>query len=139
MNAMGLDMTQIDFAKMGDQELVEAALDERLGFNRAKAIGELARRAVVRTELLELACKAIASHRRIGFHSGPPLGWFGADEIYLSGREEAVRALLQQMDDWEPTEQEDLVRHWAGKRGLVELTKELQETYGWVPRYRFTG
>ena len=128
-------MTQVDFSKLNDQDLAEAAFDESLGFCRAKAITELASRAVVNPHLLDRACEAIASDRRVGFHTGPPLGWFGADEIFLSGHAVAVRSLLRQMDNWDPAEQEDLVRHWAGRRGLAELTRELQTTYQWEPRY----
>ncbi len=46
-----------------------------------------------------------------------------------------MRALLSEMDKWASTEQEDLVRHWAGKRGIATVTNELREEYGWMPRY----
>ena len=129
-------MMHVDFSKLNDQDLATAAFDESLGFSRAKAITELASRAVANPDLLDRACEAITSARRVGFHSGPPLGWFGADEIYLSGRADAMRALLRHMNDWDPTEQEDLVRHWAGRRGVAELSRELHVTFQWEPRYR---
>lgn len=129
-------MTQIDFSKLSDKALIDASFDEQLGFTRARVITELAVRALTNPNLMDSACKAISSDRSIGFHKGAPLGWFGADELYLSGQEHAIRTLLHEMDNWEPTEQEDLVRHWAGKRGLISLTRELQELYGWIPRYQ---
>jgi hypothetical protein len=130
-------MKPISFSEYNDQELIKFALDETLGFNRARAIEALANRALINSGLLEAACKAISSDRHIGFHSGPPLGWFGADQIFLSEQKLAINALLEEMNTWEPTEQEDLVRHWAGRRGLVELTKELGTSYDWIPRYNF--
>ena len=129
-------MTQRDFTKLSDEALAGEALNESLGYSRAQAIIELTNRALVKPELLESAVKAIGTDRRIGFHEALPLGWFGADAIYLSGQERAMHALLREMDNWEPTEQEDLVRHWAGERGLAVLTRELQDLYGWVPRYQ---
>lgn len=129
-------MTQKDFSSLSDQKLAEEALDERLGLSRAKAIVELANRALAKPELLESACRAISSDRRIGFHRAPPLGWFGADEVYHSGQARAMRALLREMDNWDATEQEDLVRHWAGRGKFAALTRELQERYGWTPRYQ---
>jgi hypothetical protein len=129
-------MTQRDFSKLSDEALAGEALNENLGYSRAQAIAELANRALAKPGLLESAVKAIGSDRRMGFHSGPPLGWFGADAIYLSGQERAIRALLREMDNWEPFEQEDLVRHWAGKGRLAVLTRELQDLYGWVPSYQ---
>jgi len=127
-------MAQDDFTSMSEQRLVKAALDVSLGNYRAKAIAELTERALVKTELLLIACKAISSDRRVGIHH-LPLGWFGADKIFLSGRDDAMRALLREMDSWEPAEQEHLVRHWAGAGKLNVLTQKLGETYGWLPRY----
>ncbi|MGC0111414.1 hypothetical protein, partial [Ralstonia pseudosolanacearum] len=107
----------------------------KLGFARAKAIVALANRALKNPDLLDSACKAISSDRSVGFHQQAPLGWFGADHIYLSGQEQAMRALLAELDKWSPTEQEDLVRHWAGRRGIAAVTEELKALYGWNPRY----
>ena len=87
-------MTQGNFAKLSDQVLAVEALNESLGYTRAQAIVELTNRALAKPELLGSAIKAIGSDRRIGFHVAPPLGWFGADEIYLSGQEHAMRALF---------------------------------------------
>lgn len=128
-------MTDSDFEKLDDRELADAALDEKLGFARAKAIVELANRALKNPDLLDSVCTAISSDRSIGFHKQAPLGWFGADHIYLSGQEHAMRALLSELDKWSSTEQEDLVRHWAGRRGIAAVTKELKELYGWNPHY----
>ena len=123
------------FAELDDRALLLAARDVQLGLARALAIEELAGRALENRSLLEDACSAISSDRRIGFHSGAPSGWFGADRIFRSGQEEAVRHLLSAMNAWEATEQEDLVRHWAGKGQLKQLTQELSQRYGWTPRY----
>ncbi|MCK4131947.1 hypothetical protein [Ralstonia pseudosolanacearum] len=128
-------MAYPDFAKLDDLALADSALDEKLGFARAKAIVALANRALKNPDLLDRACKAISSVRSVGFHRQAPLGWFGADHIYLSGQEHAMRALLAELDNWSPTEQEDLVRHWAGRRGIAAVTEELKELYGWNPRY----
>lgn len=128
-------MTQSDFSLLDDLAVTKSAFDENLGFNRARAIVELANRALTDPSLLESACKAIASDRRIGFHKRAPVGWFGADHIFLSGQSHAIHLLLKEMDKWEPAEQEDLVRHWAGAHGLATLTHELRKKYGWVPRY----
>lgn len=131
-------MANPDFTRLNDQELVAAAGNESLGMSRGLAIEELASRALRNQALLPQACAAISSDRRIGFHSGPPLGWFGADRIYLSGQEPAIRHLLKEMSVWDATEQEDLLRHWAGKGGLAKLSHELERRYGFVPRYQAT-
>jgi hypothetical protein len=123
------------FSEVDDNALVSAALDTGLGLARSFAIEELAGRALKNPLLLADVCAAISSGRRIGFHTGTPLGWLGADRLYLSGQEEAMHRLLNEMNTWEATEQEDLVRHWAGKGRLKELTQELSLRYGWSPRY----
>lgn len=128
-------MPHPDFAKLDDRALAEAALDEKLGFVRAKAIMELADRALTNPALLDRVREAISTDRSIGFHRQAPLGWFGADQIYLSGQEHAMRALLAEMNSWSSSEQEDLVRHWAGRRGIAVVTEELKALYGWSPRY----
>ncbi|AQW30139.1 hypothetical protein ACKZDW_16560 [Ralstonia syzygii subsp. celebesensis] len=128
-------MAYPDFAELDDLALADSALDEKLGFAQAKAIVALANRALKNPDLLDSACKAISSDRSVGFHRQAPLGWFGADHIYLSGQEQAMRALLAELDKWSPTEQEDLVRHWAGRRGIAAVTEELKALYGWNPRY----
>mgnify|MGYP001545744026 CR=1 FL=1 len=127
------------FSGLKDIELVSAALDSKLGFSRAHAIVALVDRALAKPDLLGDACKAISVDRRVGFHKGSPLGWFGADRIFLSGKKDAIRALLNEMELWDSSEQEDLVRHWSGSRGLDALTHELVEAYGWVPRYNLRG
>lgn len=130
-------MANPDFTELSDQELVTAAGNESLGMSRGLAIEELASRALLDQKLLPDACTAISSDRRIGFHAGAPLGWFGADRIYLSGQERAIRHLLEEMGDWDATEQEDLVRHWAGKGGLAALSQDLERRFGFVPRYQY--
>lgn len=125
-----------NFNALDDVALVNAANDESLGNNRARAIVELVERALTKPELIADACAAIASDKRIGFHKGAPLGWFGADRIFLSQQKNAMIALLREMDSWEYTEQEDLVQHWAGKQGLAALTHDLRIKYGWSPRYK---
>lgn len=101
----------------------------------AKAISELAERALEDAIPMPTVCDLIGRFRQVGIHTGPPLGWFGADALFLSGQQDAIRELLSEMNDWSLTEQEDLVRHWAGKGGLVKLTKQLVETYAWQPKY----
>lgn len=112
-------MPKPDFAKLDDISLAAASFEQKLGISRALAIEELAKRALNKPELLPEACKAIAIDRRIGFHAGFPVGWLGADLIFLSGQDRAIRCLLSEMDAWEPTEQEDLVRHWAEGRAFA--------------------
>jgi len=119
-----------------DDDLIAFTQKDNTGLIRGLAIAELARRAVANHALLEAAYAAIRSEKRIGFHAGFPAGWLGADEIYLSQDAAAIRGLLHEMDSWEDTEQEDLVRHWAGKDGLAALTSKLRTVYGWEPRYR---
>lgn len=120
---------------MQDEALIAAANDSKLGLARALAIETLAARALVDSKLLDVACSAIASERKIGFHVGMPLGWLGADKIFLSGQNMALQALLFEMASWQADEQADLVRHWAGKGKLGELTAELIAQFGWQPRY----
>ena len=129
-------MLKHDFNQLDDDLLIESANDQNLGLARGLAIEELARRALAKSELLLAACAAIGGDRRIGFHAGAPLGWLGADEIYRSKVSSAIEALLSEMDGWEASEQEDLVRHWAGKGRLVEVTHELERMYQWEPRYK---
>ncbi len=128
-------MTFAEFIGIGDNEVIEAAFDETLGYNRARAIVELVYRALDKPELLPQACRAIETDKKIGVRTGTPLGWFGADEIYLSGQERAIRFLLNAMKTWDAHDQQDLVAHWAGSRMLPKLTQELKERYGWTPRY----
>jgi hypothetical protein len=128
-------MNTKQFADVDDRALVSASQDAGLGLARAFAIEELAGRALKNPQLLADACAAISSDKRIGFHTGAPLGWLGADRLFLSGQEEAIRHLLNAMNAWDATEQEDLVRHWAGKGRLKVLTQELSLRYGWSPRY----
>jgi hypothetical protein len=122
------------FIGWSDEELIKAAFDESIGYSRGRAIWDLAIRALSNNNLLEIACRAISGDRRIGIHTLPS-GWFGADEIYLSGQQTAIRALLNEMNSWDEFEQKSLVLHWAGSYRLAELTKELKEKYGWTPRY----
>jgi hypothetical protein len=126
---------KIDFAKYSDSELIGASLDNALGLQRALAISELAVRALDQPELLPHAIRAIETDKKIRIHTGTPLGWLGADDIYSSGREPAIRCLLKAMEQWDEYEQQDLVRLWAGPTTLPVLTKELKEKYGWTPRY----
>ncbi len=129
-------MAKHDFKTLPDAELIAAARDERLGIARGLAIEALADRALANPELLPDACAVISNDRRIGFRTGPPLGWFGADRIYLSGQERAIRKLLEAMAGWDATEQADLVRHWAGKSGLAALSRELEQRYAFEPLYQ---
>jgi hypothetical protein len=124
----------IGFTDFDQAALIAAAHDETRGLSRGHAIVELVNRGLAKPELLENACKAISGDRRIGIHTLPH-GWLGADQIYLSGQQTAIRALLNEMDSWDEYEQKSLVLHWAGSFRLAELTKELKEKYGWTPRY----
>lgn len=126
---------QADFTSLDDAALIRASLDTTLYYDRNRAIAELAIRSLDRPELLPHACRAIESDKKIGIRTGPPLGWFGADEIFLSGQERAIRFLLEAMKTWDAYDQQDLVAHWAGSRTLPKLTQELNEKYGWTPRY----
>lgn len=121
---------------MQDESLIAAANDSKLGMAKALAIEALAARALVDEKLLDAACSAIASERKIGFHVGMPLGWLAADKIFLSGESLALRALLLVMAGWHVEEQADLVRHWAGNGRLGTLTAELSAQFGWQPRYK---
>ncbi|MEF9415135.1 hypothetical protein ABXT21_16515 [Ralstonia sp. SM1864_UCD524_TZ4] len=58
-------MAYPDFAKLDDLALKDSALDESLGFARAKAIVALANRALKNPDLLDNACKAISSDRTL--------------------------------------------------------------------------
>jgi len=124
-----------DFERLLDEELKLAVADERLGMRRAGAIEELAKRALANPTLLGDVYAVIRSERTIGMHTLAPLGWLAADVLFLSGQEGAIRGLLQDMSGWTAPEQEDLVRHWAGKGRLSELTEELMRRYGWMAAY----
>jgi hypothetical protein len=128
-------LVPIGFTDYDDAPLIRAAHDKSLGLGHGHAIVELVDRALVKPELLEIACKAISTDRRMGIHTFPN-GWFGADQIYLSGNQTALRALLNEMNSWDAVEQENMIAHWAGHKKRAELTKHLTETYGWQPRYR---
>lgn len=123
------------FTGWSDNELIKAAFDETIGYSRGRAIWDLAKRALSNHNLLAIACKAISSDRRMGIHTYPN-GWFGADEIYNSGNQTAMLALLNEMNSWDEVEQENMIAHWEGHHQRAELTKQLMETYGWQPRYR---
>jgi hypothetical protein len=126
------------FIGWSDEELIKAAFDESIGYSRGRAIWDLAIRALSNNNLLEIACKAISGDRRMGIHTLPS-GWFGADEIFLSGQQTALRALLNEMNSWDEVEQENMIAHWEGHDQRAKLTKQLIETYGWKPRYRIEG
>jgi hypothetical protein len=134
-NCGQINMKQFDYMAMDDVALVAAANNTKLGLSRAFAIEALAARALENSELLDVACTAISGDRKIGFHVGMPVGWLGADKIFSSGQEAAIRKLLLTMNNWKANEQEDLVRHWAGKGKLNALTTELIRQHGWQPRY----
>ncbi len=132
-------MKQSDFMAMDDIALIAAANNNKLGLARAFAIEALAARALEKSELLDVVCAAISGDRTIGFHVGMPVGWLGADKIFSSGQELAIRKLLTEMNNWQANEQEDLVRHWAGKGKLNALTADLMRDHGWQPRYELRG
>lgn len=123
------------FDALDDHALIQQIQDSNLGLALPFAIDELAARALARADLLDAACAAISSDRRVRFHAGVPAGWLGADRIFQSGQREAISKLLEAMSMWEATEQEDLVSHWAGKGRLAELTLQLSSLYGWRPHY----
>lgn len=128
-------MTKLNFNELDDSSLINAASDTKLGLSRAFAIETLASRALQKYDLLDATCKAISSERAIGFHAGMPIGWLGADKIFLSGQEIAIQKLLFEMNSWSATEQEDLVRHWAGRGKFDQLSSELKKNFNWQPRY----
>jgi hypothetical protein len=126
----------IGFSDFDDASLIAAAHDPTRGLGHGHAIVELVNRALLKPDLLDIACKAISSDRRMGIHTYPN-GWFGADQIFFSGNRAALRALLHEMNSWDAVEQENMVAHWAGNYRLAELTKKLIAEYGWQPRYKF--
>lgn len=128
-------MKKQDFSNLSDSELFRIASTSESGSGRLPAIFALVERALREHSLLPGVCKIISSDRRIGFHKGAPLGWFAADQIFLSGQKPAIEILLREMSAWDSQEQEDLIRHWAGRQGLGTLTRELEANYGWMPRY----
>jgi hypothetical protein len=128
-------MSFSDFKEFKDDELLLASRDTKLGIARGLAIEELARRALGNPRLLDPVCEAISSDRKLGFHARAPIGWLGANCLYISRQEQAVKCLLTWMNTWEANEQEDLVRHWAGKGNLATLSRELHDSYGWSPKY----
>lgn len=93
----------IGFADFDQAALIEAAHDETRGLSRGHAIVELVNRGLANPGLLENACKAISSDRRMGIHKLPH-GWLGADQIYNSGNQTALRALLNEMNSWDEVE-----------------------------------
>jgi len=103
----------IGFTDFDEAALIAAGHDETRGLSCGHAIVELVNRALLKPELLEIACKAISSDRRMGIHTYPN-GWFGADQIYNSGSKTALRALLNEMNSWDEVEQENMIAHWAG-------------------------
>jgi hypothetical protein len=125
----------IGFTNFDQENLIVAANDETRGLSRGHAIVELVNRGLAKPELLESACKAISSDRRMGIHTLPH-GWLGADQIYNSGNQTAMRVLLNEMNSWDEVEQENMIAHWEGHNQRAALTKHLTETYGWQPRYR---
>jgi hypothetical protein len=128
-------LVPVGFTDFDDPSLILAAHDKALGLGHGHAIVELVNRALLKPELLEIACKAISSDRRMGIHTYPN-GWFGADQIYNSSNQSAMRALLNEMNSWDEVEQENMIAHWEGHNQRAKLTKQLMETYGWKPRYR---
>lgn len=124
---------------LDNAELIAQASNPRLGYSRAFAIEALAARALDQPRLLDIVCPIISQDNRIGFHAGMPLGWLGADKIFLSGQELAMKRLFQEMDSWQASEQEDLVRHWAGNHKLAQLTAEFKQRFAWNPRYKIGG
>ena len=127
-------MATTNFRAFGKADLIRASLDTRLGIARALAIDELASRALADPTLQIAACVAISSDRSLGDRSGPPLGWLGADRVYLAGRSELMAALLKAMNQWSAAEQGDLMIHWAGAKGAAALSAEFAREYGWTAR-----
>jgi hypothetical protein len=124
-------MARPDLSGTPPETLLATARDPARGLLRAQAMEELASRALIEPALLPDVVALISSERRMGIKTGPPLGWLAADRLYLSGQERAIAALLRAMQGWSREEQEDLLRHWAGRRGLPALLAELGPRYGY--------
>ncbi len=115
--------------------LIAAANNTKIGISRAFAIEALAIRAMSKFDLLDEACKAISSEKTIGFHFGMPAGWLGADAIFLAAQKIPMQRLLDEMNSWTANEQQDLVRHWAGRGSDEQMTIDFKREYNWQPRY----
>jgi hypothetical protein len=125
------------YATCSDEELTKLALSQSKVIAKAHAIDELARRAIANPELLKKAVQAIGRERTLAPRLGPPLGWLRACRILESGNDEAISALLQEMNGWSTTDQRDLVRLWSGRDRFHERTSYLKSKYQWGPKFDF--
>jgi hypothetical protein len=130
-------MVEPDLTGLSDAEIVRRALYPEKILAKMYVVDELARRAIENPSLLEAAAEAISLDKTVTMHWSPPLGWLGASRILTSGKPTAIAHLLKEMDTWSSDEQADLMRLVAGPGKLVDLTKEFQGKYGWLPKYRY--
>lgn len=131
-------MTEKSLDHLSDDQLhhIVSNVDKNV-VDASIAMDTLAARSLNKRELLPAVCQLISQHNQIGVHTGPPIGWFAADQLYLSGQHTAIATLLSEMNNWQADAQEDLVSHWAGKRQLSTLTQRLADEYGWQPKYSY--
>ena len=118
-----------EFDNKSDDGLQEIIYDKGNGLIRARAIRELARRALTNHDLLDKACRAITSDHKGGMHY-LPYGWAGADVIFLSEDKLAMRGLLKEMRSWERPHQETLLSHWNVLDSSASLT-DFEQKYDW--------
>lgn len=119
-----------DFSNNSTAEVTRFAYNRDIGMERAHAIGELARRALGEYKLLTAACRAITSDHKLGVHY-LPYGWAGAYVIYQSQDKTAIRALLQEMQSWEPSEQSDLLFN-LGVLHSEATKRDFETRYDWT-------
>ena len=119
----------MDFNDKTDEEVVRFAYDRTIGLDRARAIQELARRALINQGLLGEACRAITSDHKMGVHY-LPIGWAGAYLVFESGDKTAMQALLKEMQSWEPKHQQILLFH-LGVLDSEETKSKFETKYDW--------
>ncbi|WP_417552250.1 hypothetical protein [Marinomonas fungiae] len=116
--------------ELSTQALFENVEDEKQGNIRIAYLEELSKRALDHESVLQELCILISRNNKIGFHSGPPLGWFAADCLFLSNSYKVVRYLLLEISKWNDAARDDLLRHWAGRKSISEFKEKLNSEYG---------
>lgn len=126
-------MTAKDLTLLSDDEIIRTALSENKSFNQAAYMDELARRALDRPELIEVACEAVENGRQM-LPRHPAPGWAAGARLLDSGNRKVIERLLASMDRWSSTEQNDMIDFWAGNKKREAARLHLKQVYGWAPK-----
>ena len=120
---------------LNDKQVIQRATEHKGSRASWMATDELTRRALEDEHLWDTAFAVIGGDRTINLRYIPYGCHLAVARILDSGNKRMIRRLLQEMDRWTAYEQQDAIGPWAGYKRIAEATRELQDRYGWSPKY----